>query len=130
MSIWQYARDNPLGGAGLGLACVALVSLALPIRLAIEAFVGTTILVATLAALVLCLLSIARDSSKFLGCLGILAILVGETYKLPIILLNAFALVVLYLPFAVAAIMIGLLVHYVYRRTHKPHYGDTPRTVS
>jgi hypothetical protein len=126
----RYVKDNRLGVAGLGFACVALISLALPIRLSVEVFVGTTILVATLAAIVLCLFSIARDSSKLLGCLGILAILLGETYKLPIILLNAFALVVLYLPFVIAAILIGLLVHYVYRRMHKPHYGDTPRTVS
>ena len=121
-------RNNRLGVIGLGLACVALVSLALPIRLATAVFVGTTILVATLAAIIVCLFSIARDRSKLFGCLGILAILVGETYKLPIILINAFMLVVLYLPFVLAAILIALLVHYLYRRPHKPHLGDTSPT--
>jgi len=121
----EYLRDNRLGVIGLGFACVALVSLALPIRLATAVGLGTTILIATLAAIVVCLFSIARDRSKLLGCLGILTILVGETYKLPIILINAFTLVVLYLPFILAAILIGVLVHYLYRRTHKSHLGTS-----
>ena len=120
VKVKNYVRENWVGMIGLCLACIAVASLRVPPVLAMEVAIGTTILIATLLAIVLCLLSLARDRNKLPGFLGILVVLLGETYKLPLILINAFTLLVVYLPFLLGALLVGVLVRYLYRRSKLP----------
>ncbi len=119
LRISDYMRENPLGAIGFSLACLALISLGLPIRLSTAVIVGTTILVATFASLIFCLVSLIREKSELPGFLGILAILLGETYKLPIILLNAFTLLVMYLPYLLLLVLGAVIAGYVYRHVRR-----------
>jgi hypothetical protein len=109
----RYARENPLGISAVALASAALICLRLPSNLAMEVALGSIILIATLTSLVLSVVSIVREPSKVLGIIGLLAIVLGETYRLPLVLINAFTLLVLYYPIVIGALLVALLLGYM-----------------
>jgi len=113
-----YLRANHLAFVGLGLAVVAVLALyssrALQNRLpdvVTDVVLSTVVLVATLGALIFCLVSLARERGKVPALLGVAVVIAGETYRLPLILINAFTLLVIWLP---ALAIIGFVVFVVY----------------
>jgi len=126
-SRYRLIRDNLIGVAGLLAAIVAVVVLRMssvlasqPPSIKMDMILGTVVLIGTPLALALSLLSLFLDKSKLPGSLAIAAILAGETYRVPLILVNALTLLIFLLPECIVLVLLAGLVFWL-RHRRKGH---------
>jgi hypothetical protein len=88
-------RRSPVGSIGAGLAILAVLSLNLgammPVRsseMIEQIAAGTVALISTFTAVILCIVSLVREKQKWPAILGIAILVLGESYLLPMVLLD------------------------------------------